>query len=984
MATEFSDVDGLAENLAICAKTIQPQLSCLDRRSSLSGFDDELLTELAVHSGFSSLTIWYLLSRIDTTGPAYLGPFSHHPRIVKRHLVPNDGALSSTEPVSSEAGVYMFRSIGHYVMCTLGPSQDEWRASKRVVRSDSITMGYILAACFREAVYVHARRLTIQDHRLSSCLSDLIDIQMRNMMQALQRVVFYWEEETPQLRVCRKRCVDTLVEVFNYLSEPAQKEAYDQLFPQLRAHIFATFRDNTPYRIRYDPRADENATIKCHPLQFEERPFYESVMQDWAAETIAMMMNIPITPNDTSPSDHYLHSALVCAAISNIDRLSTKQAEAVLRQATKSLASASLAAAEEIETCKEALANAAITSANAATKAKAQVSSGAAQANADAAQASADAAKANNVSAAANMSAHAEDLATRKAQAVMNNAQAVLKSAVAVLKDQLAVLEYAQATPEMRAQAVLRSSLITLDATLMESLASPLSCSPKDGWAAFMDALKGALDAVDAAFQAADVSFLVTATSIQATLWSMKAAFASTLTARADAIAAQASLEAVHITFAPFNSNFKDASAKAQGAKNAAQGAKELVKLADEVTSRDGDAVKAMRARSEYIASKEAKAYAVAWTANQTEALINARLDRREAVVTERAVLYAKTAHVSANASMKASMASANAAQANARAAVWNANAAEGNAKAAEANPTTFNAIAHDLATDVLQIAQVHAKAMRDEANAKAGVGNAKAWKASTDAVKTSAERAAAHASAMAAYAEVARANVEAKATPGNREAALGAREIAAAAAANAVVAEASAKAAAAAIHPNLASRWSWDKALNDVRTEWTNRLVAFPDNGGTPPWIVASKRCPAELLDVLKMCCVGTGCTEADLLDLMRLRKEEAYKEARCTLSQDKAKAARNAESWRHLLLWVGVRWLFEFGPRHLNDTGINPYGAFMIDKMLDGYQSDPCISFSYDEGLLPDVPLSLLAWVRTFAPAHASQLQSIFKRGA
>lgn len=311
-ARDLSDVSEWQQHLAKCAETIQPQLSCLAHPSSISS--DDVLAEIAVHGGFQAITTWYMLSRVNVVGPAYMGPFYRHPvlhlgkytsvgdyiisiienresldpKVLQKYtwtpLGDSDGDSDPTHTEGSHRpGCNIISTI--YAWFTSTSNQKEHSVSSSQFPVASSVIAYVLVAGFRELAQVHAVRLTSNiGHSRDNSLSSIILTRMKYMLQALQWIVFYQDDATPQFRECRKRCLTVLVDVFNFIRKPEHKVAYAQLFPEIAYQIFLIVNSNVFYTNELKQVKIGDPTIIS--LSFVDLEFCESA-QDCSSITCA-------------------------------------------------------------------------------------------------------------------------------------------------------------------------------------------------------------------------------------------------------------------------------------------------------------------------------------------------------------------------------------------------------------------------------------------------------------------------------------------------------------------------------------------------------------------------------------------------------------------------------------------------------------------------------------------------------------------------
>ncbi|GJE90165.1 hypothetical protein PsYK624_062910 [Phanerochaete sordida] len=345
-ASELSDIGGLADNLATCAETIQPALSCTDHFSLLS--PGILLTELAIHGGFQALSVWYMLSRVNTVGPPHMGSFLHHPRIIGKS---EPGSKTSVAHWGQSQWTDMPRSVAKYIQSTFARGADDldeqftWIPptsgyinirgnNKPVIHAQSTVMGYILALNFQRFVMTHALHPTILERSDNDLLVLLTAKRMDNMLQALAWIVFALDSEMPQLRTCRNRCVTILVEIFNHIFGHKRKKEFDQLFPYVRHGIFLILANNKLYTIRFVPPPGD-ATDDTVLLHHEERPLHQ--VSNAAADTLNLVEHLPLAGDQVSFTDYYILSQLVSDAMAIIDSLDPKDIRTVLCKAVEAL-----------------------------------------------------------------------------------------------------------------------------------------------------------------------------------------------------------------------------------------------------------------------------------------------------------------------------------------------------------------------------------------------------------------------------------------------------------------------------------------------------------------------------------------------------------------------------------------------------------------------------------------------------------------------
>ncbi|GJE90132.1 hypothetical protein PsYK624_062560 [Phanerochaete sordida] len=323
-AKDLSDASNLAPNLAKCAATIQPQLSCLGHYSSISPNDARM--EVGIHGGFQVITTWYMLSRVNTIDDPYMGPFFDHPVLRADDFQSIGDYIISTLQGRSEAEVL------HTKHTWLPPILDQ--TSDSHIQSEipvaSTIMAYMLVTGFENFARFHAHRLAL-DSSLppDSLLPGIVAKRMKDMLQALLWIVFYQDDGSSGFRACRKECISTLAEVFNFFSAPEHKEAHARLFPEVPLQIFSICRSSNPYKIEFK---DNGHTVL---LELAERKFDN--LKDTGTETLSLLRSLLSVGNHLYVSDYYILSQLVCDGIAEMSNLGVGQHAQVLSKATQAL-----------------------------------------------------------------------------------------------------------------------------------------------------------------------------------------------------------------------------------------------------------------------------------------------------------------------------------------------------------------------------------------------------------------------------------------------------------------------------------------------------------------------------------------------------------------------------------------------------------------------------------------------------------------------
>lgn len=257
ITAELPDRSAL-QYLLRCARSIHPSLDCIQHDSVLSS--SVQLTEMAVDGGFRNLSIWYMLSRIDVTGPGYMGSFVNHPNITR---APRPGESSiAAYMLAIVRDTILGRSRPRILPYTFVPPTDgdfdkaiEY-AGDHLCNSKYIVMSYILACSFkaRVAELVHPRILSLPP---GHGVVQLLHRRMEEVLCALRFVAFCWDSAAPLVRSSQYESAQILADTFNTLMEHPRKQDFDSRFPSLRYQIFWLL-STARYQIRF---ASSNALI---------------------------------------------------------------------------------------------------------------------------------------------------------------------------------------------------------------------------------------------------------------------------------------------------------------------------------------------------------------------------------------------------------------------------------------------------------------------------------------------------------------------------------------------------------------------------------------------------------------------------------------------------------------------------------------------------------------------------------------------------
>ncbi|GJE90160.1 hypothetical protein PsYK624_062860 [Phanerochaete sordida] len=226
--------------VAQCTQAMLTSLSCTSTPEYTGISSDVHLAELALDGAFHNISVWCMLSRLDSAGPGYMGPLAQP--------VPPSRVIDQHTLVTSVLQAIRLFILGEQPLrttlgCAFLPLDDknnnrtaEYKESP-FHYSQYIVMNYVLAYRLQDIVSQILHR-SILDLGPSHSVPQLLHRRADEMLYTLRLVTFYWDSSSQLSRSCLWDCAQVLADVFNTISVSQYKARVDLVFPGLRTELF--------------------------------------------------------------------------------------------------------------------------------------------------------------------------------------------------------------------------------------------------------------------------------------------------------------------------------------------------------------------------------------------------------------------------------------------------------------------------------------------------------------------------------------------------------------------------------------------------------------------------------------------------------------------------------------------------------------------------------------------------------------------------
>ncbi|GJE90176.1 hypothetical protein PsYK624_063020 [Phanerochaete sordida] len=226
--------------VAQCSREICPPLTCIQGYVGLS--DDVFLAELALDGAFINLTICYMLSRLDSTGPGYMGPLYRHPVLTSLGQDPDSPTIAT--PILNALQCYcMGEELPRGASCAFLPPYDDSDSREyeesNIHISQYTVLSYVLVYRFKSLISLMLHPNVLDKLPDGHPVANLLYRRAEWLLAALHLVTLQWEPALLLRRRCRRDCAVVLADTFNMIMQSTRRTQFNSVFSGLHTHLLS-------------------------------------------------------------------------------------------------------------------------------------------------------------------------------------------------------------------------------------------------------------------------------------------------------------------------------------------------------------------------------------------------------------------------------------------------------------------------------------------------------------------------------------------------------------------------------------------------------------------------------------------------------------------------------------------------------------------------------------------------------------------------